>query len=68
MNPLLKRLKFDKGSLIYLTGGRHISELGVIESIKDKKITFKLHNKVFETSKDYAFVIGDNKPVIKLAK
>lgn len=65
---IVKHLKLDKKSAIFLTGGKHIGEMGVIEDIIKKKITYK-DNKgdLIETSKEYAFVVGDNKPSIHLS-
>ncbi len=60
-------LKLDKGSLIFLTKGKHVGKVGVVESIKtlegeNPKIVFKTKDGVFETLKDYAFVI--NKEIV----
>lgn len=62
-----KHLKLDKKSTIFLTGGKHIGEIGNVEDIIGNKIIYK-NNKgdLIETSKDYAFVVGDNKPLITL--
>ena len=60
-------LKLEKKSTILLTGGRHIGEIGNVDDISAKKIIYKDEkNEVIETSKDYAFVVGGNKPLIKL--
>ena len=62
-----KHLKLDKKSAIFLTGGKHIGETGNVEDIVENKVIYK-NNKgdLIETSKRYAFVIGDSKPLIKL--
>ena len=62
-----KHLKLDKKSAIFLTGGKHIGEIGNVEDIVENKVIYK-NNKgdLIETSKKYAFVIGDSKPLIKL--
>ena len=62
-----KHLKLDKKSAIFLTGGKHIGEIGNVEDIIKNKVIYK-NNKgdLIETSKKYAFVIGDSKPLIKL--
>jgi small subunit ribosomal protein S4e len=60
------KLAFAKDSTIYLTGGKHVSEVGVIQEIKPTKVIYKLGDAVFETPKEYAFVIGENKPLIKI--
>ena len=59
-------LKFDKKMMIYLTDGKHIGEIGVIEDIKENKISYKVKDGVFETLKDYVFIIGKDKALIKL--
>jgi small subunit ribosomal protein S4e len=61
-----KHLKLAKGAQIYLIGGKHIGVTGTLEDIKGNKILFKHGKEVFETDRDYAFVVGKEKPVIKL--
>ncbi|MBI4143405.1 30S ribosomal protein S4e [Candidatus Woesearchaeota archaeon] len=62
---ITKHLKLDKKSAIFLTGGKHIGETGQIEDIAGNKIIYKNPSgELVETSKKYAFVIGDNKPLI----
>lgn len=62
-NKIKKHLKLEKGSLIYITGGKHIGEIGKVEEIKKHKgitkdtITISANKKKIETSKDYAYVI-----------
>jgi small subunit ribosomal protein S4e len=65
--------KFEEGALVLITGGKHIGEIATINEIiinkssnpntvvveSDKKETFL-------TLKDYAFVIGKDKPAITL--
>lgn len=59
-------LKLEKNNTIYLTGGKHVGDIGIVEDIKDKNIFYKSKSgEVFETSKKYAFVIGNEKPLIK---
>lgn len=63
-----KHLKLDKSSTIILTGGKHIGEIGSVQDIVGDKIIYKDHQGGFvETSKKYAFVVGDSKPLITLA-
>ncbi len=60
-----KHLKLDKASTIFLTGGRHIGEVGNVEDITKNKIIYKdENNNLVETSRKYAFVIGSDKPLI----
>lgn len=62
-----KHLKLDKNSVIILTGGKHTGETGSIQDVIGNKIIYKGHEgNLVETSKKYAFVIGDSKPLITL--
>lgn len=62
-----KHLKLEKKSAIFLTGGRHIGETGNVEDIAENKVIYKNDKgDLIETSKKYAFVIGDSKPLIRL--
>ena len=65
--------KFEEGSLVLITGGKHIGEIGTINEININKSsnpnTVVVENNKkenFLTLKDYAFVIGKDKPVISL--
>lgn len=62
-------LKLEKGSVILLIGGKHIGGLGTIEDVVGNKIIYKIKSdEVHETLKKYAFVVGKDKPVIKIAE
>lgn len=61
-----ERLPFAKGSTIYLIGGKHVGNVGVVEEIMNRRIVYKRDQDRFETLKRYAFVIGKGKPVIEL--
>ena len=61
-------LKLEKGNLVYLTGGKHVGETGTIEDIKQDRLVYKRGNKLFETSLDFAFVIGKKSPSISLSE
>ncbi|HLC96528.1 MAG TPA: 30S ribosomal protein S4e [Candidatus Nanoarchaeia archaeon] len=63
-----KKVSLEKGSLIYLTGGKHIGSVGIVEDIAGSKIWYKLDEAVFETIKEYAFVVGTDKPLITIQK
>ncbi len=65
-------LKLEKGATVYLTGGKNIGTVGKIEEImpgtgtKKSMITVKSSRETFQTRRDYAFVIGKDRPVISL--
>jgi len=62
-----EHLKFEEGALAYLTKGKNVGEFGKIERIKGGSIVFKkLTGEKFETKRDYAFIIGKDKPAIEL--
>jgi len=58
-----KHLKYEKGALAYLVGGKHKGKIGTIENIQEmnnmqqNRITIKAKNETFETLAKYAFVI-----------
>lgn len=62
-NKIKKHLKLEKNALIFLTAGKHIGKVGILEEvykpspITETKISFKLNNKKFETLKKFAFVV-----------
>ncbi len=60
-------IKLEKGVSVFLTGGKHIGEIGVIEDIIGNKAKYKLSSgDVVETPKNYVFPIGKDSPVVKL--
>jgi len=61
-----ERLPLEKGMLIYLVAGKHIGAVGKLADISGTKITVKTDKENFETLKEYAFVIGKEKPCIAL--
>ena len=64
---IIKHLRLDKKSTIFLIGGKHIGEIGAVEDIVQNKIIYKdSQGKLVETSKKYAFVVGDVKPLVTL--
>jgi small subunit ribosomal protein S4e len=63
-----EHIAFQKGNLIYLIGGKHTGDVGLIEDIKGNRIVYKKDKSTFETLKEYAFVIGKEKSVILLEK
>ncbi|MBI4452636.1 30S ribosomal protein S4e [Candidatus Woesearchaeota archaeon] len=64
---IAKHLKLEKKSTIFLTGGKHVGEIGTVEDMDKNKIIYKdSSGNIVETSKKYAFVIGDTKPLITI--
>ena len=62
-----RHLKLEAKSTILLLGGNHIGELGHVENIIGNRIVYKSQKgELIETSKDYAFVVGEQKPQIKV--
>ena len=60
-------IRLDKNKLVYLIGGKHTGEFGTIIGISSNKITYKREDgETIETLKKYAFVIGEDKPAIKI--
>lgn len=64
-NKISKHLKFEKGARVFLTSGKHVGNNGIIEEIKENKnwtqpkmIIVKTKTEVFETPKEYAYVVG----------
>ena len=68
-----EHIKFEKGTMIYILGGKQAGKIGVIKEILPKKdlqktkIIFTQGKQDFETLKEYAFVIGKTKPIITLS-
>lgn len=58
-----KHLKLEKGAMVLLTAGKHIGEVGVIESIsqydgmRKSSVILKSKDASFETLKEYCYVI-----------
>ncbi len=63
-----KHLKLEKGAMVFLTGGKNQGHVGKVEGISGKKLLYKAENgEIAETSKRYAFVIGEGKPALHVA-
>lgn len=62
-----EHLKLEKGSFVILTSGKHIASRGNIEESEKDSITYKSeHGNVRKTMKEYALVVGKEKPIIKI--
>ncbi|MFH1972881.1 MAG: 30S ribosomal protein S4e [archaeon] len=65
-NKILNHLRFEKGSRVYIEKGNKVGMVGKVLEIKKlaegkSNIVFEVEGKKLETSKNYAFVIGDLK-------
>lgn len=65
---VLEHISFEKKCLVYLIAGSHVGQTGTLEEIKGNSIVVKTPQRTVETLKDYAFVIGKQKPVIAMAE
>lgn len=55
-----------KGHTAFMTSGKHTGQLGVIEHIEGNRLWFTKGKEKFETLKQIAFVVGKDKPAVKL--
>jgi len=63
-----KHLKLEKGAAVFLTGGKNQGHIGKVEGISGKKLLYKTEQgETAETSKRYAFVVGEGKPSLHVA-
>ena len=61
------QFKLEKGSAILLIAGKHISDIGVVEKAGKYVVIYKDEDgKTHTTSRKYAFVVGKEKPAIKI--
>jgi small subunit ribosomal protein S4e len=55
-----------KGSTAFMLSGKHTSVVGVIDDIQGERLWFTKGKEKFETLKQFAFVVGKDKPVVKI--
>ena len=63
--------KVEKGNYAFLIKGKHIGSHGVIQEISKGAqimVSIKTKDSVFETPKESVFIIGKDKPAIKIEK
>ena len=66
-NKITDHLKCVKGNYVYIIGGKYVGKQGVVETVDSESVAFKTKNGEFiETAKRYMFIIGKEKPCIKL--
>jgi small subunit ribosomal protein S4e len=70
-----KHLNFENGALVYITDGKHIGEMAKMMGIKpmvgsnpDRVILVNKKGENFETLKRYIFVVGKEKPELKISQ
>ncbi len=61
-----QHLRLENGCQVYLTGGSNVGLTGVVDSISGSKVAIRMGDGVIEAAKRFVFVIGKDKPVIKL--
>jgi len=59
-------IKLEKGATILLFRGKHVGKIATITEIQGTVLKFKHESGEFETKKNYAIVIGKDKPLIKI--
>ena len=61
-------LQLKKGAYVYLIGGKHSGNYGVLRDVAERNVIFEdfKKNKV-ETLKKYIVVVGEGKPLLKLS-
>ena len=61
-DKISSHLKFEKGAKVYITDGKYMGNIGIVEEIKEEKnnsrVILKIGKDKVETTTDYAFVIG----------
>jgi small subunit ribosomal protein S4e len=71
---ITKHLRMDKGSIAMITGGQNIGRIAKVKDIiirrtrEPNKIICEEKEKEFEAIVDYVFVVGENKPEIKVVE
>lgn len=62
-----KQLMFEKGAIIFLYKGKHVGHLAAVEEFDSRNVTLKADDgKVFETRREYCFVVGQKKAEITI--
>ena len=63
---ILNHFKFEKNSSVYLTSGKYVGSVGILQDITNDKITFAVSGENHITLKKFAFVVGKEKPIISI--
>ena len=59
-------LPLREGVVVYIIAGRFTGYVGKVIEIKESMLVFESNGQTFQTLKNYAFVIGKDKPLIDL--
>ena len=61
-----EHLSYEKGALVLLYQGKHIGKMGKITDIQKDNIIVKTKDEEFETSKEYALIVGKEHSLLKM--
>lgn len=64
---IVQHFNLEKGGQAYLVGGSNVGEAGTIEGISGDTVMVKIGDKVSEASRRFVFIIGKDKPLVKIA-
>jgi len=64
---IVEHFKLERNALVFITKGKKVGDSGKVENISQREITCKKESgEIIETRKQYVFVVGKEKPIIKL--
>lgn len=64
---IMHHLKLERNAVVFITRGKKVGNLGKVENISQQGVACKKESgEIIETRKEYVFVIGKDKPIIKL--
>lgn len=63
---IIDKIELKKGVSVMLTGGKHLGKIGTIESIDGENVSYKEGKESHLTLKKYAFVVGNDNPIITI--
>lgn len=66
-NKVAKHLKLGEKAHVLLVGGKHMGANGKITKITDKLVEVEAQGMKITTDKKFAFVVGEDKPIIKMS-
>ena len=66
-NKIKQVLELKKGAYVYMARGKHAGDKGVmLDTSREKIIYERADKKKVETLKDYVFVVGEDKPLVRI--